>query len=148
MGRRVEKELLPWTAGFTPARVDVPTLTRYVWRLAEDHQLYLAEHPEILPLYASGIRFEPEWNEQIELRWWTPNYILANGASDCKGLAAWRLGELWLGRRVPQDARAMPLVELVQVDAFGRPKLFHVRVVRGNGDIEDPSVKLGLRGVG
>lgn len=87
------------------------------------------------PLYASGIRYvrEPYRRE----RWQTALESLARKVADCEDLAAYRCAELNFGG------------ELARVYCYSpRPGLIHCVVRRADGQLEDPSRKLGMRGKG
>jgi hypothetical protein len=71
--------------------------------------------------------------------------VLSRRSGDCDDLVAYRLAECW----IEGDLEAEALVnwqrtEPSEDDASGIPWLFHVRVRRGNGQIEDPSEDLGM----
>jgi len=66
-------------------------------------------------------------------RWQTPLETAALGYGDCEDLVGYRLYELWRDR-VPARCH------IVQIN----PRLFHVLVRYPNGQIEDPSAKLGM----
>jgi hypothetical protein len=86
------------------------------------------------PIYKSGVRYAMEDGPQ---RWRHCAQVIREGrGADCKNLAAWRAAEL---RRSGQDGRAR-----VHTYRTG-PQMLHAVVMRGNGAIEDPSVKLGMR---
>lgn len=83
------------------------------------------------PIYASGVRYSSR--DQNE-RWQLPSETMARGRGDCEDLATWRAAEL---RRVGEPAR-------VVVRRTG-PRVLHAVVQRGDGRIEDPSRRLGMR---
>jgi hypothetical protein len=87
-------------------------------------------------LYASGVRYqrEPIGRE----RWQTASETFQRGYGDCEDLALYRCGELWAAGET--DARC------VVIDV--RPGLKHCVVKRANGEIEDPSKRLGMNGKG
>ena len=93
----------------------------------------LERHPNTPPLYRSGVRYEREGGEVFSDILTT----LRRGWGDCEDLACWRVAEL----RRAGETRARPHVTLGQ--EAGHP-LFHIRVRRGNGAIEDPSALLGM----
>lgn len=103
-------------------------------QLASEAQLRARRFPL---LYQSGVRYvaEPYGQEH----WQTPAVTMRLGFGDCEDLAAWRAAELVVSGR---DARALAVVRRV------RPGLMHCVVVRGGGQIEDPSKRLGMRGKG
>lgn len=81
-------------------------------------------------LYSSGIRY----GHPGKLAWYTAPILYRKGKGDCKDLACLRVAELRLAGEHGAD------VNLLQVN----PRLWHVRVKRANGAIEDPSKKLGM----
>lgn len=127
---------VPWAASFAPDILDLPNLQVLCDALTSLNVLFLHKARGRIPLlYQSGVRYERE--KQIEggfEKWWrTIPWILRDRKSDCKGLAAWRAAELTVAG---MSARAVPSQE--------GPKLFHVRVLRSDGVVEDPSVELGM----
>jgi hypothetical protein len=93
--------------------------------------MHLDKHPGTLPLYESGVRYK--FNPGM---WQDIPSTLRSQTGNCTDLVAWRVAEL---RR--QKEPAMVHVELVGSD------LFHVSIRRKDGRIEDPSRKLGMRGL-
>lgn len=86
-------------------------------------------------LYAAGIRYvrEPYRRE----RWQTALETLSRKVGDCEDLAAYLCAQL-----VFQG-------EAARVYCYApRPGLIHCVVRRADGQIEDPSKKLGMRGKG
>lgn len=100
--------------------------------------IFLQTNLGIPPLYRSGVRYRRENRvEGSEERWGTIPQCLDAGLGDCEELAAWRAAEMiWSG----EDPSARP--EIYHV----RPGLWHVRVRRGDGSLEDPSRILGMGG--
>lgn len=100
-------------------------------------QMYLRVHPETPPLYQTGVRYlrdadgATQETPPAELWLTIPDCIRAGGA-DCKVLSAWRCAEL---REAGEHARCV---------LSHRGSLWHVRVVRSDGTIEDPSRLLGM----
>jgi hypothetical protein len=83
------------------------------------------------PIYASGVRYD---RRDASERWQLPTETMARRRGDCEDLAAWRAAEL---RVRGERAR-------VGVRRTG-PRVLHAVVVRGDGSIEDPSKRLGMR---
>jgi hypothetical protein len=83
------------------------------------------------PLYESGVRYS---RADPHERWQLPSETFARGRGDCEDLASWRAAEL--------RARGEPAT--VGVRRTG-PRVLHAIVVRGDGSIEDPSRRLGMR---
>ncbi|MGL4444976.1 MAG: hypothetical protein ACRCU1_15225 [Alsobacter sp.] len=100
-------------------------------------QLQLRDHPEWPRLYASGVRYQrqPPGGE----RWQTVAETLERGTGDCDQLVVWRVAEL---RERDGETGARPIVVKTR-----RPGLFHALVRRGDGRLEDPSRRLGMRSV-
>lgn len=86
-------------------------------------------------LYYSGVRYRTDGGP-VERQWWDIPAVLSRGYGDCKALAAWRAAEL---RAIGESADAI----VVSDDPY--LKRFHVVVRRYNGQIEDPSERLGMR---
>jgi hypothetical protein len=95
-------------------------------------------------LYASGVRYRTihgaarcrsDRRESCE-RFLSARQLLAEKLGDCKDLAAYRAAEL---RLQGEDARAFVVPS---------PTGFHVKVRRADGSIEDPSIRLGMKGRG
>lgn len=88
---------------------------------------------ELPPLYESGIRYQPEPPGQE--RWCRVDEIWRRKYGDCEDLVGARVAELQLrGEAAFQD---------VKKSGFRR---FHALVRRGDGTLEDPSLRLGMRG--
>ncbi len=103
-------------------------------QLASEAQLRARRFPM---LYASGVRYVAEPHGQEN--WQVPSVTLQLRYGDCEDLAAWRAAELVVRG---EDPRALAVVKRV------RPGLMHCLVLRGNGQIEDPSKRLGMKGKG
>lgn len=90
------------------------------------------------PLYRSGVVYRREEHRTLPgvERVNSPEETFAMGGGDCDDLAPWRAAELQLQG---ENARA----RVVQSPGIG----YHVVVVRGDGSIEDPSARLGMREV-
>jgi len=94
--------------------------------------LVLDRDPRIPPVYGAGVR----WRAIPHDNWRRADQIAGEGWGDCEGLSAWRCAEL---RRTGEDPGAH-----VGVYHTG-PKKYHAIVVRGDDNIEDPSVLLGMK---
>lgn len=86
------------------------------------------------PLYASGVRYKRERPGPYEA-WNAPIAALADGTGDCEDLAAWRAAELQVSGLDPDASAGL---------RRAGPRSFHAVVVRGSGEIEDPSAVLGM----
>ena len=89
-------------------------------------------------IYERGVRYkreerDPETGARRE-DWRTYPEIIGMGGGDCEDLAAARVAELR-----EQGINARPWLSRI-----GRT--WHVRVMLPNGQIEDPSLRLGMRG--
>lgn len=104
-------------------------LTRLNERLMSDAAVSGQAAPS---LYRSGVRYRREprevWKHWVD--------TLADGWGDCEDLAAWRAAEL----------RASGVDPKASVTTYkSAPRTWHAVVVRGDGQIEDPSRKLGMK---
>jgi len=90
------------------------------------------------PLYRAGVRYRRErrgTNGRRKEEWLTAPVLLQRGHGDCEDLACYRVAEL----QAAGDTQAKP-----RLTRHGRT--WHVTVLRGDGRIEDPSKRLGMRG--
>jgi len=119
-----------------PATAKERTLLAMLEALVATNEGFLTQHPTTPALYASGVVYVEEppgrdhWQDiprTIELR-----------EGDCEDLACWRIAEL----RVRGLEYARPFV---RHQVIGSIVLYHVAVLRGDGQIEDPSKTLGMR---
>lgn len=88
--------------------------------------------PDLPRVYDSGAR----WKAIPHNNWRRADQIACEGWGDCEGLSAWRVAEL---RRDGEDPDSR-----VGVYHTG-PKKYHAIVIRGDDNIEDPSVLLGMK---
>jgi hypothetical protein len=98
----------------------------------------LVEHnmvAQLPPLYLSGVRYRSEPASAESFR--DARATLERGHGDCAHLATWRCAEL---RRSNEAATLV-----VTFAPYGRSKVFHVQVRRGDGSVEDPSRELGMQ---
>lgn len=121
-----------------PHEVKVRIMYRLVQALVLVDAEYLRKVPNTPLLYASGVRYQQEPFGEEE--WQDIPYTLKLGYGDCEDLAAWRVAEL----RVKFNERADPEV-MGRVLPSGMA-LYHIRVRREDGSIEDPSKLLGMKG--
>jgi hypothetical protein len=82
-------------------------------------------------IYESGVRYI---RRDAGERWQTPTETMRRGGGDCEDLATWRAAELRL--------HGEPARVIVYRSA---PGVLHAVVRRGDGSIEDPSRRLGMR---
>lgn len=87
-------------------------------------------------LYESGIVYREEAPHMDE--WQDIPETLARGFGDCEDLACWRIAEL----RVRDDEHALPYLGRADREDH---VLYHVKVRRVDGSLEDPSRILGMR---
>lgn len=88
--------------------------------------------PDLPFVYESGAR----WKAIPHSTWRRADQIADDGWGDCEGLSAWRVAEC---RRTGEDPDCR-----VGVYHTG-PRKYHAIVIRGDDNIEDPSVLLGMK---
>jgi hypothetical protein len=111
-----------------------------MWCLIAINREYLRTHPQVPPLYESGVRFIRE-QEGTET-WEDIGQILQRGGGDCDRLCAWRVAEL-LERGV--SARPAWRHRKVKSSETGQVyTLYHILVFIPGRGFEDPSAKLGM----
>lgn len=102
---------------------------------------YLLARPSTPFLYCSGVRYlaEPDGRDE----WQDIPDTLRRRSGDCEDLACWRIAELrvrW-GQKQTQPNITVDLLP----DSKGNDVLtYHIRVLRMDGTIEDPSRRLGM----
>lgn len=102
--------------------------------LTVHNERVLAQHPEIPPLYASGVRYASERREV-----WSDAYTAwRKGSEDCDSLCTWRAAEL---RR--QGVDALPM--LIEAPGGGYHCLVRIYDRDGIEHRDDPSLRLGMR---
>lgn len=111
------------------------------------NRLYLRLHRGVPPLYLSGVRYKPEPRNFKFLGRTVEEFalipvILNRKFGDCDDLAPYRVAELQHAGE-PATVRVQWKRRVYPNGRKGR-KYFHVVVRRANGDIEDPSAKLGM----
>lgn len=115
-----------------------PVSTCRVVRMVLEALVPLAQYQcrSLPPLYRAGVRWslEPDGVEEFA----DPVTVYARKWGDCWMLTLWRVAEL---RNAGEDAR--PMVTLVRERTDGS-RLYHVRVRRADGRVEDPSKVLGM----
>jgi hypothetical protein len=99
--------------------------------LTEVNQVLLGKK-DFPRVYESGVKYDARPYH----KWIDVQDIVGQGWADCEGLAAWRTAEL---RHSGED----PDAHLVTYQTG--PHKFHAVVMRGDGGIEDPSARLGMR---
>lgn len=151
----------PRLVGMRAAHLMAPIFVRSDPKNAEMSQLMLAggvfglmlqniawlkAHPETPDLYNAGVTYKPERHRETPSgkpseygeEWQTIPYVIYRGYGDCEDLGAWRAAEL----RTRYGIAASPYIRMRQMPGgFWRA---HVVVRWPNGQIEDPSAKLGM----
>lgn len=97
---------------------------------------YLLENPNTPQLYESGIVYCDDGRARFD-EWLDIPSVLDKGCGDCDDLVPWRLAELW---RMGVNASAKALHQELSDGSV----LFHIRILHRNGEIEDPSARLGM----
>ena len=103
--------------------------------------VYLFKTRHLPPLYEAGIRYcresdktcDPHPNYPPVERWQMADVLNMTKRGDCEDLCLYRVG--WL-RAHGEHAR----FRLTR-----RERIWHVSIFRANGQIEDPSARLGMR---
>ncbi len=107
---------------------------------------WLQAHPETPELYQAGVSYKPERRRLSQAgrtseygeEWQTIPWVIYRGYGDCEDLGAWRAAEL----RVKYKVKATPFIKMRRMpNGFWRA---HVVVRWPNGQLEDPSAKLGM----
>ena len=107
--------------------------------LVRVNRRYLRKHPETPRIYEADISYRRETTvEEFN----SIPVILKAGGGDCDDLSPWRVAELIERDREP--ARIYITCAETQ-DGMGEAKrLYHIRLKRADGTIEDPSEVLGM----
>lgn len=123
----------------TPALVGSEAYGRTVRAMLEAlayvNGLHLAAFPDTPELYGSGVRYG---ESHPEIGFWFADIaaVQSSGLGICSALAAWRVAEL--------RAKGEQATFRIEWKPAGAGAVFHVRVRRRNGQIEDPSEMLGM----
>jgi hypothetical protein len=129
------------------ARMSQLMLSGGVYGLMLQNIAWLRAHPETPELYHAGVSYKPE-RRRIDPRtgkpseygeeWQTIPWVIYRGYGDCEDLGSWRAAEL----RVKYKIKANPFIKMRRMpDGYWRA---HVVVRWPDGQIEDPSAKLGM----
>jgi hypothetical protein len=98
---------------------------------------YLRNHPEVPPIYQSGVRYQRECGSNDD--WQDVPTTLKLKTGDCEDFACWRAAEL--------QARGIAAWPMTLVRRTPSGKIaFHPVVKWPDGRIEDPARRLGLDG--
>ena len=128
------------------ARMSQLMLAGGVFGLMLENIAWLQAHPETPELYRAGVSYKPERRRiapngkvsEYGEEWQTIPWVIYRGYGDCEDLGAWRAAEL----RQKFHVKATPFIKMRRMpDGFWRA---HVVVRWPNGQIEDPSAKLGM----
>ena len=124
----------------TPADKKMEVICKMLAVLHETNGQWLAAGGKAPPVYSSGVKYKEEelgkdeWQDiPRTLDQWSRGI-----GSDCEDLASWRVSEL---RAKGEDAW-----HTVEHRKSPTLVLYHIRVLRQNGDQEDPSCALGMSG--
>jgi hypothetical protein len=101
------------------------------------NRLYLRTH-HVPALYDSGVRYEEEPLGQPYEDFSCIPVVLARGWLDCDDAVMWRIAEL---RNSGENAKIRLKWEY---DPARKARMYHVLVRRANGQVEDPSLRLGM----
>jgi len=124
MGRALSVIGVPTSAAnFSAALEGLTSLNEQLLRAA----------PGTPPIYSAGVRYDAAAGN----KWRTAMDVLQSGKGDCEALAPWRAAELRVSGEDP--------LAHVFVYPSGKSK-FHAIVMRGDGQLEDPSIELGMKG--
>lgn len=102
--------------------------------------LYLRLNPRTPHPYESGVRY---FHDATREEWLAIPACLRATIADCKSLAAW-LAACYRTSGVDRAARCCKTFSLLEMPGGRELLLFHIRVQRGDGSIEDPSRVLGM----
>lgn len=149
VGMRAAHVLAPVFTANDPknARMSQLMLAGGVFGLMLENIAWLQAHPETPDLYKAGVSYKPERRRinpvtgkpsEYGEEWQTIPWVIYRGYGDCEDLGAWRSAEL----RAKYKVKATPFIKMRRMsDGFWRA---HVVVRWPNGQIEDPSAKLGM----
>ena len=131
----------------TNARMSQLMLAGGVFGVMLQNIAWLQAHPTTPDLYDAGVTYKPERRRinpqtgrpsEYGEEWQTIPWVLYRGYGDCEDLGAWRAAEL----RQKYNVKANPFIKMRRMpDGFWRA---HVVVRWPDGQIEDPSAKLGM----
>lgn len=120
------------------------------------NRLFLARHPTP-DLYSSGVVYKSEPREWESEHFDAVPIVNARKWGDCDDLVAWRIAQLrnqldpklehlYTGCNDVSFPKSFPKVRIAWKQHLPSNKwLYHVQLRHANGEIEDPSAKLGMR---
>jgi hypothetical protein len=106
---------------------------------------WLLSRPQTPPLYRSGVRYEPTYDERAVPGlddWQDVAECLDRGTGTCADLVAWRVAELRVRHR--ERARVRITVHESRTPR-GTHATYHITLWRADGRVEDPSRLLGMK---
>jgi hypothetical protein len=125
-----------------PRELHRQTLIIWLEALFKQNIAWLRAHPEAPSLYESNAQFRPRFRYEREPigqeDWKDIPTVIADGHGDCEDLACWRAAELIVRHGIAARPR------LTWKPQANGAMLYHITVFHPNGDIEDPSKKLGM----
>jgi hypothetical protein len=127
------------------AKMSQQMLAGGVFGLMLENIAWIKAHPNTPDLYDAGVTYKPERRRvkngkglEYGEEWQTIPWVIYRGYGDCEDLGAWRSAEL----RAKYNIAASPYIKIRRLpDGFWRA---HVVVRWPDGQIEDPSAKLGM----
>ena len=143
-----------WGALDVPPHLDAAGIDALLVQLVAKDEEWIRRNPQTPWFYEAGIpyRRDPPGGD----KWLPIPGVLAQGHADCKSMAAWRVAELRVKGDKYRDARGNVVrtgpeaAKAFWVDGRTEKSLgpgqYHVRLRRGDGRIEDPSVMMGMYG--
>lgn len=129
---------MAWRVTLVGVPLNGDTLDELLALLTRKNVAYLRSHPNTPRLYQSGVRYQVEPSGKED--WLTIPEVLARRVADCEDLACYRAAEL-----IVRDGETKARAFWTKMRADSNGTLYHIRVRRANGTIEDPSYILGMR---
>lgn len=108
-------------------RVEVETALKLMTTI---NYIYKRAHPDEPSIYKAGLRY----GLANKTAWYTTPILHGKKIGDCKDFACDRTADLWIAG----EMGAKPFLKFVG------NRQWHAQVERANGQIEDPSAKLGM----
>lgn len=118
------------------------TLVIWLKALFDMNIAWLKAHPETPGIYDAGVNHKPRVRYEREPvgqeDWKDIPTVLADGHGDCEDLACWLAAEYVVRRKIEARPR------LTWRPQANGAMLYHITVMLPNGEVEDPSKKLGM----
>lgn len=129
---------------YIPEHAKLGVLDFLLEALTAANVAYLLLRPETPTLYESGVRYEEEPPGRDE--WQDIPDTIVRRRGDCEDLACWRMADLRLGRAEAHEPNARFFISADDLPdgTGGTVHTFHIMIHRENGQIEDPSRRLGM----